>query len=124
MSNLKKLRILKPEYVNKNEFWIYSAGFNVEKNPNNLSRINEELKTSEYGSLRLYNLNKLLRNNNNKNENIVIERSILKGVCKNRNTNDKTKFGFFITSVSYIKLFKPTACREISIVLKINNIIG
>lgn len=44
MSNLKKLRILKPEYVNKNEFWIYSAGFNVEKNPNNLSRINEELK--------------------------------------------------------------------------------
>jgi len=43
ITKLKKLRILKSKHINRNEFWIYSAGFNLEKNSNNLNRINEEL---------------------------------------------------------------------------------
>ena len=42
MFNKKEFLISKKK-INQNETWIYSAGFNLEKNSKNLSRIDEEI---------------------------------------------------------------------------------
>ena len=42
MFNQKKI-ILSNKKINKKEIWIYSAGFNIDKNSTNFSRVDEEI---------------------------------------------------------------------------------
>ncbi len=114
MFNKKEFLISKKK-INQNETWIYSAGFNLEKNSKNLSRIDEEimdLKNLMDKNCRVF----ILTHQGDFKKKTSKHLNYLVGILKKKLNKNISYFGGKITQKNLYKLKKRVKPKSIIIV--------